>query len=44
MLDMSEFLEDIRLERTPVPGIAEAIAALEIVERIYAENGRDHRA
>jgi predicted dehydrogenase len=33
-LEMEAFLEDIRLERTPVPGLKEARAALEVVEKI----------
>ena len=35
-IEMEEFLEDIRLGRTPVPGLKEARAALEVVETIYA--------
>ncbi|HYG23828.1 MAG TPA: Gfo/Idh/MocA family oxidoreductase [Verrucomicrobiae bacterium] len=34
-LEMQEFFEDIRLGRTPVPGIKEAKAALRVVEAIY---------
>jgi len=34
-LEMEAFLEDIRLERTPVPGLKEARAAMEVVEKIY---------
>lgn len=34
-LEMEAFQEDIRLERTPVPGLKEARAALEVVEKIY---------
>jgi predicted dehydrogenase len=34
-IEMTEFFEDIRLRRTPVPGLKEAIAALEVVEKIY---------
>jgi predicted dehydrogenase len=34
-LEMADFFEDIRLRRTPVPGLKEAIAALEVVEKIY---------
>jgi len=33
-----EFCEDIRLKRTPVPGIREAQAALRIVEAVYEAN------
>jgi hypothetical protein len=32
------FLEDIRLGRAPNPGIADAQAALRIIERVYKEN------
>jgi predicted dehydrogenase len=35
-LEMAEFLEDIRLSRTPQPGLREGIATLQVVERIYA--------
>lgn len=34
-LEMAEFLEDIRLSHTPRPGLAEGIATLQVVERIY---------
>jgi len=34
-LEMEEFFEDIRLQRTPVPGLKEAKAALAVVARIY---------
>jgi len=34
-LEMEAFLEDIRLDRTPVPGLKEARAALEVVEKVY---------
>lgn len=34
-LEMAEFFEDIRLRRTPVPGLREARAALAVVEKIY---------
>ncbi len=35
-LEMQEFFEDIRLKRTPVPGLKEAKAAMAVVEKIYA--------
>jgi len=35
-LEMAEFFDDIRLKRTPVPGLKEARAALAVVEAIYA--------
>ena len=33
--EFSEFLEDIRLNRQPVPGVADAQAALRLVEAVY---------
>jgi hypothetical protein len=39
-VEFAEFLEDIRLRRSPQPGIADAQAALRIVERVYQENAR----
>ncbi|MGC9949260.1 MAG: Gfo/Idh/MocA family oxidoreductase [Bryobacteraceae bacterium] len=39
-IEFAEFLEDIRLRRQPRPGIADAQAALRVVERVYQENGR----
>ncbi len=38
-LELEAFLEDIRLSRTPVPGIAEAKRTLEVVEQIYRSSG-----
>jgi predicted dehydrogenase len=43
-VEFSEFLEDIRLQRTPSPGLGDAHAALRIVERIYWDSGYDHRS
>jgi predicted dehydrogenase len=37
-IEMAEFAEDIRLKRTPVPGLKEAIAAMRVVEAIYASS------
>jgi len=42
-VEFEEFLEDIRLGREPAAGLADARAALSIVEIIYAESGYDHR-
>ena len=36
-IEMAEFFEDIKLKRTPVPGLKEAKAALAVVEKIYAQ-------
>jgi predicted dehydrogenase len=38
-LEMADFLEDIRLARTPHPGLLEGIATLRIVEDIYRQSG-----
>ena len=39
-VEYSAFLEDIQSQRTPNPGLADAQAALRIVERLYAMGGR----
>ena len=36
-LEMKAFLEDIELGRTPVPGLQEAAATLQVVERFYEQ-------
>jgi len=41
--EMSEFFEDIEKGRPPAPGLADALAVLEIVEQIYEHSGYDHR-
>jgi predicted dehydrogenase len=38
-LELNEFLEDIRLNRAPTPGLREGRRVLEIVERIYEKSG-----
>ena len=38
-LEFAEFMEDIRRRRQPVPGLADARAALQIVERVYEAGG-----
>jgi predicted dehydrogenase len=38
-LELEEFLEDIRLNRTPIPGLREGRQVLEVVERIYEKSG-----
>jgi predicted dehydrogenase len=43
-VEFAEFLEDIRLSRTPSVNLADAYAALSIVEKIYTESGYDHHA
>jgi predicted dehydrogenase len=39
-VEFAEFAEDIRLGRQPRPGIADAQAALRIIEKLYQESGR----
>jgi predicted dehydrogenase len=39
-IEMQEFFDDIRLKRTPVPGLQEAKAAMAVVEKIYAASRR----
>lgn len=41
-LEFAEFLEDIRLHRTPSANLADARAALIAVEKIYKDSGYDH--
>lgn len=41
-VEFAEFLEDIRLSRTPAANLADASAALSIVEKIYTESGYDY--
>jgi predicted dehydrogenase len=43
-VEMAEFLQDIRGDRTPSPGLSDAIAALTIVANIYSRCGYDHHA
>jgi predicted dehydrogenase len=38
-VEFREFLDDIRLDREPSPGLADAQAALRVVEKIYEESG-----
>jgi predicted dehydrogenase len=42
--EMAEFMQDIRAARAPSAGLPEAIAALAVVAKIYADSGYDHRA
>jgi hypothetical protein len=35
-MECAAFLEDIRLRRQPDPGVADAQAALRVIERVYA--------
>jgi predicted dehydrogenase len=39
-IEMAEFMEDVRLDRIPVPGLKEARAALAVVEALHAKARR----
>jgi predicted dehydrogenase len=43
-IEFSEFLDDIRLNRAPSPGLEDAIAVLRIVEQIARTSGYDYRS
>jgi predicted dehydrogenase len=43
-LEMTEFYEDIRLERAPAAGLHDAFEALKVIQTIYRESGYDHCA
>lgn len=43
-LEFAEFLEDIRLRRTPAANLDDAHAALSVVQAIYAECGHDYHS
>jgi predicted dehydrogenase len=38
-IEMNEFFDDIRLVRTPVPGLKDAKAVLRVVEQLHARCG-----
>ena len=42
--EMADFIQDVRLQREPTPGLQDAMAALAIVEQIYRQSGRDYRS
>jgi len=42
--EMNEFYKDILLDREPEAGLADAVAALKIIEKIYLDSGYDHRS
>ncbi len=37
--EMSEFIEDIRLDRQPAAGLVDALAALRVIEEVYRISG-----
>ena len=41
-LELSEFYNDIQLDREPIPGLIDAHEALKIVQTIYKESGYDY--
>jgi predicted dehydrogenase len=43
-VEIAEFFDNIRLNREPTSSLADASAALDIVEQIYRESGYDHCA
>lgn len=43
-VELREFYEDIRLNRTPNPGLRDAVVALQIVQKIYGVSGYDYSA
>jgi predicted dehydrogenase len=43
-LEMREFIEDIHLNRQPVPGLREAKAAIAVVETIYSRDRKSKQA
>lgn len=42
-IEIAEFFEDIRQNRSPSAGLLDAQAALKIIEAIYRDSGYDHR-
>ena len=40
--EMNEFYKDILLDREPEAGLADAVAALKIIKKIYMDSGYDH--
>lgn len=43
-LEMAEFYDDIHLNREPAAGLKDALAALEVIKKIYKESGYDFGA
>lgn len=43
-VEFAEFLEDVARNRPPAAGLNDALAALEVVERIYAESRNDYHS
>jgi predicted dehydrogenase len=43
-VEMTEFLDDVRLGRQPSAGLKDAIAAMDVVDAVYRESGYDYCA
>jgi predicted dehydrogenase len=43
-VEFAEFVDDIRLKRTPTAGLREAMAVLGVIEQIYEASGYDYRS
>jgi len=43
-VEIAEFYDDIRFNRTPSPGLKDAFESLKVVGKIYKESGYDHCA
>jgi predicted dehydrogenase len=43
-VEITEFYEDIRLNRTPAAGLRDAYESLKVIQKIYKESGYDHCA
>jgi len=43
-VEFAEFVEDIRLGRAPAVGLADAVAVLRVIEKIYEASCHDHRS
>lgn len=41
-VEIAEFYDDIRLQRTPAAGLKDAYESMKIVQKIYKESGYDH--
>ncbi len=42
-VEMAEFYDDIRLDRTPAAGLIDAYESLKIIQHVYKESGLDNR-
>jgi len=42
-VEVAEFFDDVRVDRTPSAGLRDAVECLKIVQAVYKESGFDHR-